>query len=77
MLFILARSVTASLKIVPCNIPVSHSQLTARPFYLGADRYGAWCWQPRLDMHHEGFSNALSSHLAFGHGHMSVKRSEN
>lgn len=73
MLFTLAHSVMASLKFVLYNIPVSHSHLAARPFFLGADTYGAWCWQPRLGMHREGFSNALSSHLAFGHGHLSVR----
>lgn len=41
ILFILAHSVMTSLKIVLCNIPVSHSHLAARPFYLGADRYRA------------------------------------
>lgn len=41
MLFILAHFTMASLKTVLCNIRVSHSQLAARPFYLGADTYGA------------------------------------
>lgn len=44
MSFFLPHCLMSSWKIVLCIIPLSRSQLTSRPSYLGADTRGMWCW---------------------------------
>lgn len=34
------------------SIPTSPFQVAARPSCLRGDAYGAWCWQPSLDVCH-------------------------